>query len=173
MAGSLVKIAETTVSSAVASVTLTGIDSTYDVYKLDCSNFQCASDNKNIIVHFTVSGTADTSSNYDSAFKQLKAGSAFNNSSGTNNNSLTIAPSLSNATNETGNIALYLFNFNNASEYSFATVEANTIINNSEMRGLQGGFVLTVAQATDGVRFTWEDSSNFSSGTFKLYGLKK
>ena len=31
MAGSLEKIAETTVSSAVASVTLTGIDSTYDV----------------------------------------------------------------------------------------------------------------------------------------------
>ena len=30
MAGSLIKIAETTVSSAVASVTLTGIDSTYD-----------------------------------------------------------------------------------------------------------------------------------------------
>ena len=34
MAGSLIKIAETTVSSAVASVTLTGIDSTYDVYKV-------------------------------------------------------------------------------------------------------------------------------------------
>jgi hypothetical protein len=32
MAGSLIKIEETTVSSAVASVTLTGIDSTYDVY---------------------------------------------------------------------------------------------------------------------------------------------
>ena len=32
MAGSLIKIDEEIVSSAVASVTLTGIDSTYDVY---------------------------------------------------------------------------------------------------------------------------------------------
>ena len=32
MAGSLIKIAETTVSSAVSSVIVTGIDSTYDVY---------------------------------------------------------------------------------------------------------------------------------------------
>ncbi len=173
MAGSLNKISETTVSSAVASVTLTGIDSTYDVYKLIGSNFQCATDDKNLIVHFTVSGTADTSSNYDSAFLQLKTGSSYNNSSSSNSNALTIAPSLSNATNETGNFVLYLFNFNNASEYSFATTEANTLLNNSEMRGLQGGFLLTVVQATDGVRFTWESSSNFSSGTFTLYGLKK
>ena len=34
MAGSLIKIQETTVSSATASVSLVGIDSTYDVYKV-------------------------------------------------------------------------------------------------------------------------------------------
>ena len=173
MSGSLIKIQEVTVSSEVSSVTLTGIDSTYDVYKLIGSNFQCADDDKNLIVHFTASGTADTSSNYDSAFQQLKAGSSYTDSSSSNSNALTIAPSLSNATNETGNVTLYLFNFSNTGESSFASVEANTILNNSEMRGFQGGFVLTVSQATDGVRFTWESSSNFSSGSFSLYGLVK
>ena len=38
MAGSLIKIDEEIVSSAVASVTLTGIDSTYDVYMVVLNN---------------------------------------------------------------------------------------------------------------------------------------
>ena len=40
MPGSLVKITETTVSSGVSSVTLTGIDSTYDVYKFVFSGLE-------------------------------------------------------------------------------------------------------------------------------------
>ena len=43
MAGSLRKIDEEIVSSAVASVTLTGIDSTYDVYKVVINNLQSGS----------------------------------------------------------------------------------------------------------------------------------
>ena len=38
MAGSLIEIQKVTVSSAVSSVTLTGMDSTYDVYKLVINN---------------------------------------------------------------------------------------------------------------------------------------
>ena len=44
MAGSLIKIAETTVTSAVSSVSLVGIDSTYDVYMVRVSNLQCDTD---------------------------------------------------------------------------------------------------------------------------------
>ena len=38
MAGSLIKIDEEIVTSAVSSVTLTGIDSTYDVFKVVWTN---------------------------------------------------------------------------------------------------------------------------------------
>ena len=38
--------------------------------------------------------------------------------------------------------------------------------------GVAGGFVLTVAQATDGVQF-YANADNIASGEFKLYGLKK
>ena len=70
MAGSLVKIAETTVSSAVASVTLTGIDSTYDVYMVRFNNVAPETDATNLRVRFTESGTPDsTSANYDRAKK--------------------------------------------------------------------------------------------------------
>ena len=48
MAGSLIKIDEEIVSSAVASVTLGGSDwdSSYDVYKIIISGWTCSDDNR-------------------------------------------------------------------------------------------------------------------------------
>ena len=48
MAGSLIKITETEITSSTASVTLTGIDSTYDVYKLVIND--CIPVNDNAII---------------------------------------------------------------------------------------------------------------------------
>ena len=48
MAGSLIKIDEEIVSSAVASVTLTGIDSTYDVYMVKMNNVSVGTVNANV-----------------------------------------------------------------------------------------------------------------------------
>ena len=62
MAGSLVEIQKTTLASATASVVLTGIDSTYDVYMVRYSNMQPVTDNKNMVFHITKSGSADTTS---------------------------------------------------------------------------------------------------------------
>ena len=62
--GSLIKIDEEIVTLAVASVTLTGIDSTYDVYQLVISNYQSAS-NQSISMRDTESGTPNTTANYD------------------------------------------------------------------------------------------------------------
>ena len=171
MSGSLIKIAETTVSSATASVTLTGIDSTYDVYMLKMNNVLPDTDTVNFRLRFTVSGSADTSSNYDRAFKNLRADTTFGNTSSTNADHINIG-GLGTTGNEMSNAILYLFNFNNASEYSFCTLEATTRNDQSHLRGFQGGAVLTVAQATDGVNFSM-DSGNIDSGTFVLYGLKK
>ena len=80
MAGSLVKIQETTVTSAVASVTLTGIDSTYDVYMVQISNAIPTTDDKDLYTRVTVSGTAQTTSNYDEATKNLRIDTTFSNS---------------------------------------------------------------------------------------------
>ena len=78
MAGSLVLIDEFTISSAVASVTLGGgssgssglnatIDSTFDVYLVIYDNVQPSTDAQKLNIRFTVSGSPDTSSNYDKA----------------------------------------------------------------------------------------------------------
>jgi hypothetical protein len=171
MAGALIKIDEEIVTSAVASVTLTGIDSTYDVYMVRINNVLPATDFVNFRLRFTVSGSADTSSNYDRAFKNLRADTTFGNTSSTNADHINIG-GLGTTGQEMSNAILYLFNFNNASEYSFCTLEATTRNDQSHLRGFQGGALLTVAQATDGVNFSM-DSGNIASGTFTLYGLKK
>ena len=73
MAGSLIKIDEEIVTSAVASVTLTGIDSTYDVYKVVLRDIQGDTDIQSLKVRVTASGTAQSTSNYDYAKKTLRA----------------------------------------------------------------------------------------------------
>ena len=83
MAGSLIKIDEEIVTSAVASVTLTGIDTTYDVYMVQVSNAKVNTDNP-LAIRVTKSGSADTTANYDDAKKYLKSGSAFSNISNIN-----------------------------------------------------------------------------------------
>ena len=173
MSGSLIKIAETTVSSATASVTLTGIDSTYDVYMVKYNNVQPETDAVNLNVRFTVSGTADSSSNYDRAFIKISAISSFSDISSTNQNKLrTSGHNTGTGTSETANGIIYCFNFNNTSEYSFITGEETSFGADTNARGNQGGGVLTVAQACDGIQFLFS-SGNIANGTFTLYGLKK
>ena len=173
MAGSLILIQETTLSTPTATVVLTGIDSTFDVYKVSVSNVQPVTDNKNLQLRVTKSGTAQSDSEYDSAGKNLQTSGSFGNSSGSNATSVTFAFSLGNQTNETANAILYLFNFANA-EYSFITSESNFLNGTPSLVGFQGGHVHTVASASDGVSFEMESSVNINTGaSFKLYGLVK
>ena len=174
MAGSLIKIAETTVSSAVASVTLTGIDSTYDVYMCKMNNVVADSDGRQLLFRVTASGTAQTTSNYDQALKGFRTDTSFSNQGNTNQNAwLSGTFSSGNGTGEEDDGIFYLFNFNNASEYSFATFETVKVQGSPFLAGEQGGGVYTVTEAHDGVNFSFEGGYNISSGKFSLYGLKK
>ena len=162
----LVQVATETVTSAVASVTLTGINSS-DVYMVAINDFTPATDNVSVSLKFTVSGTADSSSNYDRAFKTLKASTTFSNTSSTNQTQLLVG-NIGTGTSESYQAIYYLYNFNNASEYSFCTVEVSARDLNGNLLGGQGGGVLTVAQATDGIQLK-ATSGNITSGTFTLY----
>ena len=166
MAGKLVQVATETVTSAVASVTLTGIDSD-DVYMVAINNVSTDTDAQGVRFRFTVSGTPDTSSNYDRAYKNLRADSSFSNIAYTNQAELDLG-NAGTGTQEIVNCIQYLFNFNNSSEYSFCTVEASNRNQDSHLRGFQGGGVLTVGQSTDGVNYFMQ-SGNIASGTFTLY----
>ena len=172
MAGSLIKIDEEIVTSAVASVTLTGIDSTYDVYVIVAKAIEVNTNGGNIRTRVTASGTGQSGTNYDVAGKQLRTNTTFSNSFSTNQTSFAIHFAGGTATGEANNFIYYLFNFNNASEYSFITFEETGLDQNAIHIGNQGGGVHTVAQANDGMEF-FSDTGSIDSGVFTMYGLKK
>jgi len=175
MAGSLIKIDEEIVTSAVASVSLLGIDSTYDVYQVVLSNIATDTDNVFLETRVTVSGTPDTSANYDIAYKKFNAISSFTNGFQTNLTGMLYTPfdRLGTAGNENGNAIMYLFNFNNASEYSFLTVESTMRDRGATLVGEQGGATNTVQQACDGLNFDMSSGNIDTGSKFTLYGLKK
>ena len=171
MAGSLIKIDEEIVTSAVASVTLTGIDSTYDVYMVTMSGMQPASDAQ-LYARVTTGGVADSDSEYDFAAEYLKSDTTFGTYSATNLNNWIPTSTMENAYGGYS-LTMYLFNFNNSSEYSFITSEeAHIQSGTTAVRGLQGGGVHTVAEANDGISFLM-GIGNINSGKFVMYGLKK
>ena len=168
----LLQVATTTVTSAVASVTLTGIDSD-DVYMVAYNNVTAGTDRSTLEIRVTVSGSPDTTSNYDSASEFLRANTSFGTVSATNEDRSSITVQTGTTTNEQVNGLTYCFNFNNASEYSFLTIEGTMLDYNSQNTGLQGGVVNTVAQSCDGLQFFFIDnggsSANITAGTFTLY----
>ena len=168
MAGQLIQVATETVTSAVASVTLTGIDSD-DVYMVAISNYL----NSTIAgqrFRVTVSGTPDTTSNYDFASKRLRTDTTFDNPTLTNGNEGQYSGLLVSTSPNAGNHILYLYNWNNSSEYSFWTMETTGFYDSptSFLAGHQGGGVHTVAQSCDGIQF-FSSSGNITGGTFTLY----
>jgi len=167
MAGQLIQVATNTVTSAVSSVTLTGIDSD-DVYMVAMNNIVPVNNAVNLRSRVTKSGTADTTSNYDVAGKQLKGNTTFSNSYSTNQNAWLIHFNQGNLTGEANNIIYYLYNFNSSSEYSFITFEETGFDSNPNLLGNQGGAVHTVASASDGLHF-FMTAGNIASGTFTLY----
>ena len=173
MAGSLIKINEAIVTSAVASVTLTGIDSTYDVYMVRVNNMIPSDDFRLGAFRFTESGTPNITSNYDRAAKFLNASTTFGNVSGTNEAQGYVTDDRNGTGgNESTQLIMYIFNANNSGEYTFCTIESSARDASGNLYGRQGGNVLTVTSAVDGVQFYYIDS-NITSGSFVLYGLKK
>ena len=168
MAGQLVQVATETVTSAVASVTLTGIDSD-DVYMFTANNVVCSESVRDGRLRVTKSGTADTTSNYDSAAKNLKSYGTFGDYSQTNSTywNRVIANFQVTTSGVSGNAIIYLYNFNSSSEYSFVTLDDATMYS-SGLLGQQGGGVHTVASASDGVNWHFS-SGNITGGTFTLY----
>ena len=162
----LVQVATNTVTSAVASVTLTGIDSD-DVYMVTYTDVKHSADSQ-IYARVTESGTENSTSNYDVAQKYLRADTTFANLSDTNRTFWDLV-----ATNESSirghSGLLYLYNFNNSWEFSFITIETLGYHNTGNtVRGFVGGGVFTSSSNCNGI-FIYPQTGNFTAGTFTLY----
>ena len=166
MAGQLVQVATNTISSAVSSVTLTGIDDD-SVYLFTWVGVTCASDVNQNQIRVTKSGTAQSDSEYDFASKQLFASTSFVDNGQVNQTSF-IDLYIGNNTGEMANGLMYLYNFNNSSEFSFVTREQVSLSHVAQTQGVMGGGVHTVASASDGVNY-FMASGNLTGGTFTLF----
>jgi len=173
MAGSLIKIDEEIVTSAVASVTLTGIDSTYDVYMLAFNNVVPSTDSVDLFCRVTESSTPNTTANYDYAVKLMRTASSFINVSNTNNTVFDLGNNIGTNTGEATNGIMMIYNANNSSEYTFITTEFAEFNSSPELTSWTGGGVFTSASSVNGLHYFFDSSSNIASGTFTLYGLKK
>ena len=184
MAGNLIKLDEFTVSSDVASVIIGGgssgssganvsIDSTYDVYLLRLNNVSVDTDNSHLRFRVTASGNPDSTSNYDKAVIKLRSDTTFSDTASEGDDyGRCSASSGGTGTSETSQVVMYLFDFANASEYSFVTYEEVQLTYHPTLFGSQGGAVHKVAQACDGIQF-YPNNGNINGGTFSLYGIKK
>ena len=86
MAGQLVQVATNTVTSAVSSVALTGINDD-SVYLFTWVGVTCASDVNQNKIRITKSGTVQNDSEYDFSSKQLFASTSFVNNGQVNQTS--------------------------------------------------------------------------------------
>ena len=178
MAGSLIKITSASTTSNVSTIDIGGAnwDSSYDVYMVKIYNLQ-QSTGTDVRLKARIlksDNSADTTANYDYAIKGLRTGAGFDNLPDTNQTEWSNLTYLFRGnTSYNANAILYLFNFNNASEFNFITVEGNGYgYDGSELMGGMGGGVHTVAQVAKGLQFSLTTNS-ISNAYIDLYGLKK
>ena len=167
--GKLVQVATYTVTSPVASVTLTGIDSD-DVYMVAINNCSPVTAFAKLRARVTLlGGGADSTANYDRAYKKLRSDTTFQNDSSTNATYGEISSEIGTSAGENNNQILYLYNFNSTTEYAFATNECVLGVS-SITAGFQGGWVFTsTGTARDGVQL-FMSSGNIDVGSqFTLY----
>ena len=142
---------------------------TDDVYMVTCLGVTGATDTQAMRVRVTKSGSAQADSNYDGAHKSLFSDASFGIGYYSNQTTTFFSSAIGNATGENGNFILYLYNFNSSSEYSFVTTEESSFAGNvNNLRGRLGGFIHTVASASDGLQF-YMNSGNITGGTWTLY----
>jgi len=150
-----------TVSDGTATtLKVTGIDSD-DVYLLVLKLIQTENGNETINMRVTKSGDADSTSNYDRAYKVITSASGSNNvyENGTGGR---IMENVNNA-NGGGQGLFYLYNFNSSDEYSYWTIENVCTVSN-QSAGQAGGGSHTVASASDGIEVYGSSSGTFISG---------
>ena len=171
MSSSLIKIQETTASSSSA-ITLTGIDTTYNVYLVVYNNVVGGTDNVYLNLRSTVSGTADDSSAYEWAGRVQSVG-GFANHYGSGQNHMRLSDgTLGTGTSEFCNGFIYVLNANSSSQFTSYVSDCAVRNSGATLSSTVASFVHQEAQTTDGVSF-FTSSGNIASGRFVLYGLKK
>lgn len=167
----LVKLSTTTVSSAVASVDLTGMSSTYDFYQCHFT-LTAATDNVNVFVRFIDSGgSAISSSAYGGGLSSESGGTLINTDGAT---TMEIGSGIGSDTNESMSGILSIGPANSTTHqcglFGHTAYTHNSGTHNSTT--VKYSFLKGNMQVITGLQFKC-NTGNIEAGTFTLYGVAK
>ena len=166
------------ITSAVTSVTITGIDTTYDVYCLQWSNFKPANDNTALSMQVGTSSAISTgSSDYE--------GSSWGNRSTSHNSILGYAHTVeaividpypysgigNNATGPGSSGQCYIYHPRSSDAYAHFQFQSMHLSNTPDSYGITGWYFRTAIEAIDRLHFTLNGNTNMNKGRFTLYGI--
>ena len=166
---SLVQIATGTISgSSTKTLDLIGT-TTNDVYMVAFNNVSSTTNDDQIRIRVLVSGSADTSSEYDTGNRSLIGNANFGFNSIANNDSFNSIMFTGDQTGETQNGIVHLYNFNDSSEFSYISYTISGVMHTPRLYGTSGGGIKKENQSTNGIQF-YANSGNLSDGSkFTLY----
>ena len=158
----LVQVAKTIVTTGDSTIAINGIDSD-DVYFLVGTDIISTQSNCELFIRVNASSSAQDSSNYDYG-NRVMSSSSMNNR---NSQNQTKGYVVDNVNTYGMNFSAFLYNFNNASEYSYIEHESVADVSNQKL-GNFGGTVFTVSAAHNGVTIHGH-AGTFNSGNLYLY----
>jgi len=164
-------INETEITSSVSSVDVTDVFSAdFDIYKIVTNGIEDTTDTPNLILRFiNSSGSVVTASNYDYAYLNMRADASFPENTGTNQSYIRGFFGFSNATYSQGSVS-YIFNPFSSSSYTFALSQFSSY--QSALRSIKNIGVLKQTASITGFQLFDLDSTDFSEGVIKTYGLR-
>ena len=170
--GTHVKIATATVSSAVSSIDLTGMDSTYQNYMVEIDNVVNATDNVQLRFRFIQGGSTVTSSIYDSQILRfgIAEGNTFLNKA-ENNDYLMLSQGTDANNDPQLNGRMFIYNAPVTDAHTSYNSDISHIHydNHDHQRNLGHG-VIENNTASTGMTFFFS-SGNITAGTWRLYGI--
>ena len=168
--GSLEHIETKTLSGAVSTLSFDTLKETkYSVHFITIENYVPDTNNRHLGLRFKVSGSADTSTNYQYSMERITASTASQLYSG-NDSKIWLAYNCGTGTGQSLNGSFYVYDAGSSSD-TFMTQEFVMIDKDSNLSQNFGSGLNDVNQVVNGLEFM-TSGDNLLSGTFKLFGIK-
>jgi hypothetical protein len=167
--GKLELIETKTISSASSAIFPSIQESTYNVHFLTINDCQVSTDNTALVMRFFENGVEETAAVYQRAQFIIDSSGANADFRSTADTALYNIWNIGNATGESGNCYIYLYNLGDSSKYSFVTGQEIHISSVPYARTSFGSGVLPQASTVDQIKL-FPVAGTFSA-TASLYGI--
>ncbi len=164
-------INETEITSSVSSVNVTDVFSAdFDIYKIVTNGFEDTTNTPNLMIRFiNSSGSVISASNYDYAYLNMRADASFPENRATSQTYIRGFFGFSDPTYSQGSVS-YIFNPYSSSSYTFALSQFSSF--QTATRSVKNIGVLKQTASMTGFQLFDIDSTDFSEGVIRTYGLR-